>query len=464
MQIEPKQLFSDKIQNYQVDTRELGRVRYVNLDNAATVPPFASVQKKVDEYLTSYGSVHRGAGAKSQVSTDEYETSRDVIKRFVNAPKDSYVLFTSNTTGAMNAVAHYFSYLSGKVAVSSIEHSSSWLPWIKAEGIKKFGDKQMDISEMDNVSEQVQKLGREQVAQYNVNENFEFDLADIEKVLQENDIKVFVLTASSNATGYCPDIKVIGEIVHKYGAYFVVDGCQFIQHHKMDMQGMSVDFLAASGHKLYAPYGGGFLIGSKKFFDKFISYEIGGGNLPYITKEGEFLRYKNQLAHDPGTPNAVGAIAMASALEKLEDIGIENVEQYETVLAQKVFDALKDNPNIELYVSDKHLSTVLPFNVIGRESREVAQELNDRFGIGVRAGSFCVYNVVRHLLKIEDESEIIAGVKSGDGNTVPGFVRASFSLCNNEGDVNQFIKAIEIIANKKNSRLAKRVAVLTKVI
>jgi len=442
MTINPKKLFSSKIQNYTVATTR-GDVKYVNLDNAATTPPFKNVQKKVSDYLASYGSVHRGAGIKSQISTDVYERSRDVIKKFVGAQKDSYVLFTGNTTGAMNAASYYFSFLDGKVAVSDIEHSSSWLPWIKAEGIKKLGKQQISIADMDNTTEQIQKLGRQQVVSYGVNENFEFDLNDIEKVLKENKIKVFVLTASSNATGYCPDIKKIGEIVHKYGTYFVVDGCQFIQHHKIDMENMGIDFLAASGHKFYAPYGGGFLIGPKDFFDKFISYEIGGGNLPYITKKGEFLRYKNQLAHDPGTPNAIGAISMAEAIKQLEKIGIENVEKYETNLTKKAFLALKNNPKIDLYVSENHLSTVLPFNIKGRESREVAQELNDKFGIGTRAGSFCVYNVVRHLLKIEDESEIITGVKAGDEKAVPGFVRASFALCNTENDVSRFIGAIE---------------------
>jgi selenocysteine lyase/cysteine desulfurase len=106
--INQKQLFSDEIQNYKIDTKKLGKVRYVNLDNAATVPPFKSVQKKVNDYLISYGSVHRGAGIKSQISTDIYENSRNVIKRFVGAPKDAYVLFTGNTTGAMNAAAYYF--------------------------------------------------------------------------------------------------------------------------------------------------------------------------------------------------------------------------------------------------------------------------------------------------------------------------------------------------------------------
>lgn len=449
MTINNKNLFSEKIQNYQVDTTDLSKVRYVNLDNAATTPPFLSVQKAVDDYLVSYGSVHRGAGTKSKISTDMYEESREVIKNFVGAPKNSYVLFTGNTTGAMNFASYFFSFLKGKVAVSSIEHSSSWLPWIKAEGIKKLRDEQVGLGNMGMISLRIQEEGRKQVLQYDVNKNFEFDLDSIESLLKKNDIKVFILTASSNATGYCPDIKKIGELAHKYGAYFIIDGCQFIQHHPIDMIEMGIDFLAASGHKFYAPYGGGFLIGPKKFFDNFISYQIGGGNLPYITKEGEFLRYENQLAHDPGTPNAIGSVAMMAALRELEKIGIENVETYEKRLTKRAYDYLKTNSKIEIYVNENHLNSILSFNITGRESREVAEELNNRFGIGVRAGSFCVYNVIRNLLKIEDEKQIIEDVKANKNNAVPGFIRASFSLCNADEDVDRFINAIKIITSEK---------------
>lgn len=446
--IDPRKLFDAEVLSYPVSTSELGKVSYVNLDNAATTPPFSDVRKKVNEYLMSYGSVHRGAGTKSKISTDTYEESREVIKRFVNASEDSYVILTPNTTGAMNAAAYFFSFLKGKVAVSAIEHSSSWLPWIKAEGIKALGNEQYAIEDMDRVNDEVQKRGRAQVVQYEVNENFEFDIEAIEWLFHENEIKAFVLTASSNATGYCPNVKAIGDIVHKNGAYFVVDACQFLQHHPVDMRAMGIDFLAASAHKFYAPYGGGFLIGPKKFLDQFLPYEIGGGNLPYITKEGEFLRYRNQLAHDPGTPNAVGAVAMATALTKLAEIGIENVERYENDLAHKAYAAISVFPNVEVYVRPEHLNTVIPFNIRGKNFREVAEVLNTRFGIGVRAGSFCVYNVVRNLLKIDDESQIIADVKAGKENAVPGFVRASFALCNTEEDVERFVRAIETLTQE----------------
>ncbi|WP_315709211.1 aminotransferase class V-fold PLP-dependent enzyme [Brenneria uluponensis] len=444
-------LFSNDIQNYCVTVSSGEKVKYINLDNAATTPPFRSVQEKVNRYLNIYGSVHRGAGEKSKISTDQYEISRDVIKKFVNASSDYYVLYTGNTTGAMNAAAYFFSFLQGKVAVSGIEHSSSWLPWVKAEGIKKLGARQVVLSELKSCNDEIQKLGREQVLQYEVNDFFEFDLSSVKKVFANNNIKVFILTASSNATGYCPDIKAIGEIVHQHGAFFVVDACQFIQHHKIDMQDMGIDFLAASGHKFYAPYGGGFLVGPKSFFDQFISYEIGGGNLPYITADGEFLRYQNQMAHDPGTPNAVGAIAMASAIEKIQELGLDYIEQYEKKLALMAFNALKEMANVEVYVSEKHLSTVIPFNIKGIKELDVANRLNDEFGIGVRAGSFCVYNVVRKLLCIHDESEIISNVKAGIENSVPGFIRASISLCNDQRDIERFIEAIEKISNSVNS-------------
>lgn len=447
--INPTNLFTSDIVNYPVETGKYGVTNYINLDNAATTPPFAVVAEGVKSYLASYGSVHRGAGTKSKISTSVYEESREVIKKFVNAPADAYVIFTGNTTGAMNNAAYFFSFLPGKVAVSSIEHSSSWLPWIKSEGIKFLGKERVFLNELEAVNKKIQTLGREHVLTYEIDSHFEFDLNNIEEILKENRIKALVLTASSNLTGYCPDIKRIGELVHKYGAYFVVDACQFIQHHKLDMQEMNIDFLAASGHKFYAPYGGGFLIAPKTFCDKFLPYQIGGGNLPYITTEGEFLRYENQLAHDPGTPNAIGAVSMSLALKKLTELGVDAVEKYEMSLARSAYYKLRQNPYVEVYVSEDHLSTVIPFNIINKDARQVAEELNNKFGIGVRAGSFCVYQVVRKLLKTKNEEEIVQLVKDGDQTKIPAIIRASFGLCNTTADVERFVAAIDEITSNK---------------
>lgn len=447
-----RKLFSADTQNFFVQTKKLGRVRYVNLDNAATTPCFFAVEKELNKFLSGYGSVHRGAGEKSKISTAQYEQAREVIKKFVNAPNNSYVLFTNNTTGALNTAAHFFSFLRGKIAVSEIEHSSSFLPWIKAEGIRALGGKNAkNLAEVTTFNEVIQKKGGKQVVVYPLDKKLKFSLAEIEKVLKNNHIKVFVLTASSNVTGYCPDIKKIGRLVHKYGAYYLVDACQFIQHHQIDMQKMGIDFLAASGHKFYAPFGGGFLIGPKKFLDKFLPYQIGGGNLPYITGKGEFLRYENQLAHDPGTPNAVGAITMAAAVKLFEKIGLRNIERYENSLSKKMFTHLYSKKEIELYVDEEILNTVIPFNVKGVPAAIVAERLNSEYGIGVRAGSFCSYKFVRKLLGIKEETEIVAAVRRGDKSRIPSLVRVSVSLCNCLEDVSRFNKAIdEIIKDYAN--------------
>ncbi len=448
MTIRFKNLFRTEITDFKVKTTT-GFIRYINLDNAATTPPLKYVEETVSKYMESYGSVHRGSGYKSKKSTDVYEKSRDIIKDFVNAPKDDYVIFTGNTTGGMNTAAYFFAQLKGKVMVSAIEHSSSWLPWIKSEGLKLLGKQQYQLNEIEETNEKIQKLGLSQVLRYHINKKFEFDLKDIEKQLQDNQIKVLVLTASSNLTGYCPDIKKIGKLAHKYGAYFLVDACQFIQHHPIDMQKMEIDFLVASGHKFYAPYGGGFLIGPKKFLDCFLPYQIGGGNLPYIEENGHFIRYYNQMAHDPGTPNAIGAVSMAAALKKLASIGIKNIESYEKSLVDYVYDELEKLPNVQLYVRKKQLSSIITFNIKGLTAQQTADILNKKYGIGTRAGNFCVYQVVRTLLGFQDETKLIELVNSGQADKLPGVVRASFSLQNTMQDAKEFVKAIKEISNSQ---------------
>ncbi len=304
------------------------------------------------------------------------------------------------------------------------------------------GRRQGGLKDLEIVNVKIQKAGHIQVLQYGINENFEFDYKKMEALLQKNYIKALVVTASSNITGYCPDLKKISDLAHKYGAYFVVDGCQYIQHHKLDMQALDVDFLLASGHKFYAPYGGGFLIGPKNFFDKFLPYQIGGGNLPYITESGEFLRYANQLAHDPGTANAVGAVAMAKALTVLGELGLDKVAEYEKKLTQRAYDYMRSNSKITLHVSQNHLNTIIPFSLVDMSADEVAERLNTDYGIGVRAGSFCVYHAVRSLLCITDDEEITAAMRTGDTGLIPKMIRVSFSLCNSEADVDRLISAL----------------------
>lgn len=442
----PDQLFRPEILDFPVATTRLGKTAYVNADHAATTPPFHCVEEDIESFLCSYGSVHRGAGVKSILSTDVYEESRQSILHAVNAPLDSYVLFSGNTTGAMNVAATFFAMLDGKVAVSSLEHSSSYLPWVVAEGRYVAHYEPTELQCLDEVNRAIQFYGQRQVVTYPIALDGTVDLAKFDAMFTQQRIKVVVLTAASNLTGACPDIRAIADITHRHNAYLVVDACQYIQHHQVDMAD-GIDFLAASGHKFYAPYGGGFLIGPKVFLDEFLPYQIGGGNLPYITTEGAFLRYQNQQAHDPGTPNALGAVAMASALEAIQSLGYDAIAEYERTLVTALYDGLADVPGIHLFARE-FPSTTIPFIMDGVPAADVARRLNDEYGIGTRCGSFCVYRAVNELLGItpEQDAAIAADVRRGDTSTIPGIVRASLGLSNRMSDIDRLITAMCAIA------------------
>jgi cysteine desulfurase / selenocysteine lyase len=434
-----------------VDTKQCGQVAYANFDHAATTPPFRVVDEGIQQFLSGYGSVHRGSGLKSIRSTDVYESAREQILHSVNAPTDSYALFVNNTTAAMNMIAAFFAQIEGKIAVSSLEHSSSMLPFIVAEG--KAGLGRVSMADLPRQNEIIQQRGQKQVVVYHLGIDGSIDLLGLDNLLSVQSIKAVVLTATSNLTGAIPPIRAISDIVHKRGGLVILDACQYIQHHRVDMQALGVDFVAASGHKFYAPYGGGFLVGSKGFFDSVLPYQIGGGNLPYITADGEFLRYKNVQAHDPGTPNAVGAVAMAIALKEIDRIGYTAIAQYEKGLVNALYNGLCDVDGLTLFARD-FPSTSTPFAIDGLDPADVGRILNADYGIGIRAGSFCVYNAIRQLLSIskEEDARIANEVRTGNTNAIPKIARASMGLSTSLSDVDRLVSAIKQIAQIAQKR------------
>ena len=305
------------------------KVRNCYLDNAATTKPFSAVKKAVDAYLDMGESIHRGAGSLSTLSTEIFETARERIARFAHAPENAYVIITSNTTGAMNqAAALWKKYLGertqgGEILISDVEHSSSSLPYLQHHH---------NIICFRTVDSQ-------------------FDIRHIREILQSRggSIKLISITGASNVTGYKPPIHEIAELAHEHGAQILVDACQYIQHNRVDMKPTrgkggggknNLDFIAFSGHKIYAPYGAGILIGPKDFFDTVGPYQIGGGNLSYITPDWRIKKLDRVQAHDPGTPNAVGVIAIAVAMDELNHIGMDNVAAYEHGLMELACDGL----------------------------------------------------------------------------------------------------------------------------
>jgi cysteine desulfurase len=170
--------------------------------------------------------------------------------------------------------------------------------------------------------------------------------------------------------------------------------------------------------------------------------------LPYIQSDGYFIRYQNQLAHDPGTPNALGAVSMAVALQKLSSIGVENIEAYEKRLSDYVYDQLSVIPKVTLYVKKSFLSSIITFNIDGFTAQQTADILNNEYGIGTRAGNFCVYHVVRKLLNVQNEKTLVQLVKSGHPELLPGVVRASFGLCNTMSDAKTFVHAVKELSER----------------
>jgi cysteine desulfurase / selenocysteine lyase len=426
-------LFDERCLDYKVPTLSEKSVRYVNLDNAATTSPFVHVKQKIDSMLDAYGSVHRGAGHKSKFTTHEYDGTRDVIRKFVESSTDNYVIFAKNTTEAINHAATMWASIPGKILVSDIEHSSNLLPWLKNNA----------------------------VIQYRTLRDGTVDLTEIEDILrlyasrpEPERVKLLTITGASTITGYKPPIHKLAALAHRYGAKMFADVCQLIQHDRVRMlpddDPEHLDFVAFSGHKMYAPYGTGVLVGPKRLFDEFFPYQIGGGNLPYITRDLTIKRFYTERAHDPGTPNAMGAISIAQAIETLESLGREKISSYEHFLVDYTFTRLRNIPGVTLYITGEHLGHVIPFDMQGFDGRLVAEILAYEYGIGLRAGAFCTYEYIRKLKGVSEaeDDRIAASVDRGITRDIPTIIRASFALYNSIDDCNRFLRAITEISER----------------
>ncbi len=429
-----KTLFPKETMDYQVET-PFFKGRYVNLDNAATTSAFKGVEDIIKSTLNSYGSVHRGSGQKSKISTDLYEQARETIRKFVGASKDNYVIFVNNTTEAINHAAYFWSKVPGKILVSDIEHSSNLLSWMKSNDI----------------------------VQYKTSRNGIINPKDVEIALKQNrNIKLVAITGCSNVTGYKPNIYEIAKIAHKYGAKILVDVCQLIQHQKVDVLNdgdpRHLDFIAFSGHKMYAPFGTGVLIGPKYFFDSFEPYQIGGGNFSYITKNLKIKYFKTEMAHDPGTPNAIGAIAIAEAIKIICALGYNKISEYESGIVTKTYAELKKIKEVKLYIPKSILGSVITFDLKGFNHYLVAEILANEYGTGVRAGSFCTYELIRKLKNIfsMEDKKIESEIDTEITKNIPGVVRASFSIFNSLEDVDRFVKAIQEIVKTRPKEYEKK--------
>lgn len=406
---------------------------YVNLDNAATTPPLESVLTCSRMFLEWYGSVHRGSGLKAQISTHAFERCREVVAGFIGADLGYHtVIFTQNATHALNKLAMHLAPAPGQVILTTMmEHHSNMLPW------RKLG------CEVHHVRVH-RDTGR-------------LDMADFEDHLRRyaGRLAVVAVTGASNVTGILPPIRRIARLAHEAGAQVVVDATQLIPHRAFRMGAPDdperIDFIAFSGHKMYAPFGAGVLAGPKAAFEEHEPDYVGGGTVHAVTMD-EVMWAPLPEKEEAGTPNVLGCLAIGCAIKVLETIGMDNVAEHERELTRRALGKLQRLDGLTLYglkdpqVGEDRLG-VITMNAANLCHGKLAAILGHEWGLGVRNGCFCAQPYVRELLDISDAEmhSIVARLTAGDHATVPGMVRFSFGVYNTADEVDYAVEALRAV-------------------
>jgi len=408
-----------------------GRARtYVNLDNAATTPAFRDVSDSVSEFLEWYGSVHRGTGAKSRVSSHWYERTREIVADFVGADLDYHtVILTCGTTGAVNKLARTISARGRPLVLCTfMEHHSNLLPW------------------------------REhcRVVCADVRPDGSLDLDDLEAQLvrHHGEVRLVAVTGASNVTGLMPPIHSIARLAHEHGAEVFVDGAQLVPHRPVRMgvpgEPESLDYLAFSAHKMYAPFGTGALVGKAATFADATPEGVGGGTVNLVTPD-KVLWAGVPAREEPGTPNVVGAVALAKSICMLQEIGMERVALHDSAMRRRIVRALDGIPGVRLFgepaADDHDRLGVVSFLADGVSHGLLAAALGHEWGVAVRHGCFCAHPYIMRLLGIGESemSEFLRQAGENDHSRFPGLVRVSVGLYNTPGEVDYLAEAVSSI-------------------
>lgn len=374
------------------------------LDSGATTQKPIQVIKAVEEFYQKYNAnPHRGAYSLSVEATEQYENTRTKIAKFINARHREEIIFSKNATESLNLIAYSYGMDNLKkddeVVISIMEHHSNLVPWQKVT--KKTGSK---------------------LNYMYINDKFELTDEEIENKITDK-TKIVGITHVSNVLGTINNVKKIIKYAHKKGAIVIVDASQSIPHMKIDVQDLDADFLVFSGHKMLAPLGIGVLYGKKEILNKMSPFLMGGDMIEYVYEQDTtFAPLPNKF--EAGTQNVEGVIGLGSAIDYIENLGYDKIQEIEKEVLSYAREELSKLDFLDLYITpnENNHSSVISFNIKGIHPHDVASIL-DSEGVCVRSGNHCAQPLMRFL-----------GIDST--------CRASFYIYNTKEDVDKLVSAL----------------------
>ncbi|MDQ7910428.1 aminotransferase class V-fold PLP-dependent enzyme [Phytohabitans sp. ZYX-F-186] len=392
-----------------VRLRSGATVRFAHLDYAASAPCARVAAEAVERLLPWYGSVHRGAGVRSGRSTLEYERARQAVGDFAGARAGDAVVFTRNTTDALNLLARALPPGTTTVVFDG-EHHANLLPWPDPVRLPAPPDPDAAADLLDRA------------------------LAGIAGPA------VLAVTGASNVTGELWPVRRLADVARGYGARVVVDAAQLAPHRPVDMDALGADYLAFSGHKLYAPFGAGVLVGRADWLDAAEPYLRGGGASAAVgDRAGDVTWATGPARHEGGTPNLLGAASLAAVCEAIADADREALHAHERELLERLLAGLAAVPAavpVSLFDPGHPRVGIVSVALPGHDVAAVAERLGADHGVGVRAGQFCAHPFTRRLAGV-------AAAPGGDCGTGPAaLLRISFGLGSTGEDIDRAVAAL----------------------
>ena len=379
----------------------------VYLDNGATTQkPLCVLDAMQEEYLNVNANVHRGVHWMSQQATDLHEAARETVRKFINARSTTEIVFTRGTTESLNLVAS--SFVEGcmkegdEVIVSTMEHHSNIVPWQLQEQRKGIVLKVIPMTDEG-----------------------ELQLEEYEKLFTDR-TKLVSVTQVSNVLGTVNPVKEMIRIAHEHGVPVVVDGAQSVPHFAVDVQDLDCDFLAFSGHKVYGPTGVGVLYGKEEWLDRLPPYQGGGEMIERVSFEKTTFE-RPPLKFEAGTPDYIATHGLATALDYVTSLGMDNILAHEQDLTRYALQQLREIEGMHIYGHRNDSGdAVISFNVGDIHHMDLGTLL-DQLGIAVRTGHHCAQPLMDRL-------------------GILGTVRASFGLYNTREEVDALVAGIKRIA------------------